>query len=542
MKQLGIMDSAFINLEHPNTPQHIGSFGIYDQSTATGGSVNFSDVLSHFERQVKKLPLFRTRLIQAPGRLTRPFWHVDDNFDVDFHIRHLALPQPGDWQQLCHLLADLHAKPLDMSKPLWESYIIEGLDTIEGLPKGCFVIYNKLHHSLVDGGGASAFMEALHDLEANPPYRDTQEHEYFGETDPTASSIMAESTINYFNNAWSVSKSSIEIGADVARSAIKFAKGELPTPPTSAPDTRFNRPVTPYRIVEATLFKLDDFKTIKNRTSTKINDVALAVVAGAMRKYLEHHEESPKTSLVATVPMNMRSRRETTNKDNNQIGSMFASLNTNIDDPVERVIAIHNSANEAKILGEKTPLADTLKLAGALSPRFTKRLINTYIDNKLTQHSPLKVNTVVSNVAGPPFPLFCFGAQLVQYHALGVLTPGIGLFHLVFSYLDQITITVLGDKQAMPDPAFYRQCLDDAFSELYQSLDSYSDEEILNHIKHYNPELIETASENAEPTSESTENIPVSEDKDSNIEVKQTADIKVKITQKNENPQLESVH
>ncbi|MDP4917054.1 MAG: wax ester/triacylglycerol synthase family O-acyltransferase, partial [Haliea sp.] len=151
MKQLGILDAAFINLERGNTPQHIASLGIYDPSTAPGGKVRFKQVIATFERRLDNQPLFRTRLVQVPGGLDRPYWVKDERFDVEFHLRHIALPSPGDWRQLCIQISRLHSRPLDMSKPLWEAYIIEGLDRIPGLPRGSFAIMTKIHHAMVDG-------------------------------------------------------------------------------------------------------------------------------------------------------------------------------------------------------------------------------------------------------------------------------------------------------------------------------------------------------------------------------------------------------
>lgn len=465
MKQLGILDSAFINMEHKNVPQHIGSFGIYDQSTAPGGKVRFKSVINHFERQIKKIPLFRTRLIQAPGGFTRPYWLVDDNFDVEFHLRHIALPYPGDWRQLCILIARLHSRPIDMSRPLWESYVIEGLKNVDGIPKDCFVIYTKIHHSIVDGGGADNFMAAIHDLEPITHDDDLPEEVYQADVRPTPMELINTSTRNYMNNVWSLTKGGYQLTQEVAKSAVKLAKGELKAPPVDAPATRFNNPVSPYRVIEACNFPFEDFRMIKNITNTKVNDVALAVVSGAMRKYLDAHKEHPATSLVASLPINMRTRVGDTGEAN-QVASIFASLNSNIDNPLERLLAIHQSTNDAKQFGENTPVRDALKLAGAMSPRLTKSLLNTYVDNKLTKHLPLKINTVISNVPGPDFPLYCSGAKLIRYHGLGVLTAGVGIFHLVFTYCGQITITVLADRAMMPDPGFYRKCMDDSFTEL----------------------------------------------------------------------------
>jgi hypothetical protein len=128
--------------------------------------------------------------------------------------------------------------------------------------------------------------------------------------------------------------------------------------------------------------------------------------------------------------------------------------------------AIHKSTDEAKEFGEQTPLVDALKLAGVFSPRLTKGLINFYIDNKLTEHLPVNISSVISNVPGPPFPLYCSGAKLVQYHGVGLLTPGVGLFHLVMSYCGKITISIIADRDIMPDPSFYRECLEKSFKEL----------------------------------------------------------------------------
>ena len=476
MKQLGILDSAFINLEHKNVPQHIGSFGIYDQSTAPDGKVRFKSVIDHFQHQIKKIPLFRTRLIQSPGRFARPYWIVDKDFDVEFHLRHIAVSYPGDWRQLCILIARLHSRPIDMSRPLWETYVIEGLDKIEGLPEGCFVIYTKIHHSIVDGGGADEFMAAIHDLE--PKLHEKEEEETFeGETKPSAMELMKDGTKSYYNNVWNLTKGGFELTSEVGRSAIKLAKGEMKAPPTDAPNTRFNQPVGPHRVVEGCSFDFDEIKAIKNKTKTTVNDVALAVVSGAMRKYLDTHNEHPDTSLVASVPMNMRTRNGDTGEAN-QVGSIFTSLNSTIDDPLERLVAIHKSTDDAKEFAAHAPLKDALKLAGALSPRVTKSLINTYVDNKLTKHLPMKINTVVSNVPGPNFPLYCSGANFQQYPGLGVLTPGVGIFHLIFTYCGKMSITVLADRDMLPDPSAYKLCIEEAFAELKETVDKASEEEI----------------------------------------------------------------
>jgi hypothetical protein len=236
-------------------------------------------------------------------------------------------------------------------------------------------------------------------------------------------------------------------------------------PSITSPKTRFNTPVSPYRVFEATEFRLDDIKFLKSFADVKINDVVLAIVSGGMRHYLSHHNELPDESMAVAIPLNMRTRRGMTDA-NNQIGSVFMDVYTNIADPLERLASIHRSSQDAKVFGENSPLVDVLTLAGVMPPVLTRPLINSYVNNELTRHLPLGISSVVSNVAGPPFPMYSAGAEMIRYYGLGLLTPGVGLFHLVFSSNGIVTLSIVGDRNSMPDPAFYRECIEKSFHEL----------------------------------------------------------------------------
>ncbi len=468
MKQLGILDSAFVNLEQTNTPQHVGGLGIYDPSTAPGGFVRFKDVIASFERRLGDLPLFRTRLVEVPGGLDRPYWVKDANFDVEFHLRHIALPEPGDWRQLCIQTARLHSRPLDMSRPLWEAYIIEGLDNIPNLPKGCFAVYTKMHHSLVDGAGGASFMTALHDLVPNPDYSgDSGSEPRLVDTTPSVGELLTKATINSVKNTVQLITGSARSARDLSKYVLDIARKQIPAPDISAPKTILNKPVGPHRVFDAAEFPLDGFKDIKNATGITVNDVALGVISGALLRYLTAKGEAPaKGSLAAALPLNMRTRRGDT-EENNQIGSVFASLHTDIADPVARVIAIRESTEIAKATSDSSPMVDALKLAGVFSPVVSKAVAGFWSRNELSRHIPMNISTCISNVPGPDFPLYCAGARMVDYYALGVLTPGMGIFHLVFSYFGKITLSVLADRDIMPDPEFYHDCLVASYEELY---------------------------------------------------------------------------
>jgi len=466
MKQLGILDSAFINLEQVNTPQHVGGLGIYDPSTAPGGFVRFKDVIAGFERRLNKLPLFRTRLVQVPGGLDRPYWVKDANFDVEFHLRHIALPEPGDWRQLCIQAARLHSRPLDMSRPLWEAYIIEGLDNIPNLPAGSFAVYTKMHHSLVDGAGGSSFMAALHDLSPDPDEDEEDTQPRLADTDPGMAELLSRASVNQVKNTLQLARGTASNALQLGKYALDILRKEIPAPDVDAPKTILNKPVGPHRVFDAAEFPLAAFKDIKNTTGVTLNDVALCIIGGALQDYLEAKGEAPdEGSLATAIPLNMRTRRGTT-EDNNQVGSIFASLHTDIADPLERLAAIHQGTAEAKQSGEASPMVDAMMLAGVLSPLVTKTAARFWSRNQLSQFIPMNVSTCISNVAGPDFPLYCAGAVMVDYYGLGVLTPGMGIFHLVFSYSGKVTLSVLADRDIMPDPELYHDLLVASFDKL----------------------------------------------------------------------------
>jgi WS/DGAT/MGAT family acyltransferase len=156
------MDNMFLHLEHGNQYMHVAGLGIYDPSTAPGGFVRFKDILKFFESRLDTAPVFRRRLVTVPLDLDRPYWIEDPDVDVEYHVRHIALPHPGDWRQLCIQVARIHSRPLDRSKPLWEAYVIEGLDNIPGIPRGSFAFYIKFHHAAIDGEGGTEVMQAIH--------------------------------------------------------------------------------------------------------------------------------------------------------------------------------------------------------------------------------------------------------------------------------------------------------------------------------------------------------------------------------------------
>ncbi|NNL56459.1 MAG: wax ester/triacylglycerol synthase family O-acyltransferase [Pseudomonadales bacterium] len=468
MQQLGTLDTAFINLESNTTPQHIASFGIYDPSTAPEKTVRYKSLIKTFDRRLKHLPLFRTRLVHVPGGLDRPYWVKDADFDLEFHIRHIRLPQPGDWRQLCISLARLHSRRLDLSRPLWEIYIIEGLDRIKGLPKGCFGIYIKIHYALLDGGAIEQLVTALHDLTPTPPRDKAGPDQVLIDHKPSSAEMLARAAFNNIKNGFSMGRSAARASGQLAAMAYRVARKKMPKPVIGGPETRFNQPVGPHRVFAAATFELEKIRAIKQATGTTVNDVCVAIVSGALRRYLNEHDELPKEPLAAVIPLSNRVE-QAGDTIGHELASPVSLLHSDIEEPLERLQAIAQSLTEVKQFWHQTPIAKTVDIAGMVNPLLARSASRIYQKQKLTRFSPAKVATVISNLPGVSVPLYAAGAQLLQSYALGLLSPGMGLFHAVSSYMDCLSISITADRDQLPDPQHYVRCLEESYTQLHQA-------------------------------------------------------------------------
>jgi diacylglycerol O-acyltransferase len=470
MEQLGNLDSLFVSLETSGAPQHVGCFGIY--APASGGIVRFGDVLAHIEQRLTQFPNFRRRLMQMPGRIDRPYWVTDDSFDIEFHVRHLSLPKPGDWRQLCIQIARLHARSLDLTRSLWQCYLIEGLEYFPDCPDGSFALYVKIHHSLLEGDFGQRFVDALHDSELLTA---------ISAPVPEAADIVAEvrwsdsglppvwegaqgvgkSFVQRIRRVLPLARTMASTAWDLSDTLWRIYREELPAPQLG-PSCRFDHPLGQRRVVEATLFSRADFEVISAAEQVSIHDVAVAVIGGAMRCYLEHHDELPVQSIVAYMPIGIASEGDSS-RGQMAVSTLMARVHSDIDDPIERLHSVHQSMDSAKCLLD-TPLVDPLRMVGIVPPFMTRLMAHFYLDERMGALRP--AGTVIANMDGIDGEQYCMGARLVQRYWLGALSPAVGLFHTLYSLNGKISVTVLADRTAMPDPTFYRECLEDAFFEL----------------------------------------------------------------------------
>ncbi len=442
---------------------HIGSLMIYDQSQVPGGHVTFKQILELFGRRVHLSDSFRQRIVTVPLGLDHPYWADDPDFDLEYHVRHVALPAPGDWRQLCILVARLHSRPLDLTRPLWEFNVIEGLDNVEGIPKGSFAVASKVHHAAIDGVSGSELATAIHDLEPNP--KKSEVPEWNPSPLPSQTEMLARAGVNNLRQPLRLSKLLAE-----AAPAVRAVRGDedmtMPVAPSDIPRTRFNTTVSAHRVFEARSFDLAQLKAIKNATpGATLNDVVLTICGGAIRRYLMHHNELPDATLVAMAPMSVRANE---NSGGNQITNMSVALHTTIDDGRERLDAVSQSSQAAKKLTQKVGprlLAEAAQSIPSLSMAMAGRLYG-HLGDRLNP----PFNCVITNVPGPQFPIYSAGAELVTLFGYGPLVDGLGLFMPIFSYNGQLTISVTSCREMMPDPEVFAEAVSAEFESLYSSL------------------------------------------------------------------------
>jgi WS/DGAT/MGAT family acyltransferase len=309
MQQLSGLDASFLYFETPNSPMHIGFISIYDQASAPGGQVTFRGILANVEKRLHLARCFRQRLAYVPLNLDHPYWIEDPDFDLEFHVRHIALPKPGDWRQLCIQAARLHSRPLDHNHPLWEMYVIEGLDNVPGLPKGSFAMVVKIHHAAIDGVSGVELIAALHDLEPDAKPRPPKQR-WSPDPVPGSQELLGRTMLNNVRYPFRLGRVMTESIPAMARLRQELQAREFKTP-APVPRTRFNGTVTPHRVLEGRSFDLKAVRAIKNAVEgATVNDAVLAICGGALRKYLQDKRELPEHSLLAMAPISVRSETQ----------------------------------------------------------------------------------------------------------------------------------------------------------------------------------------------------------------------------------------
>ena len=467
LKQLSAQDAQFLYTQTANNLTHIMGVYIYDPATAPGGFVRFKDIIRHVESRVDTSPLFKRRLHRLPFDMDHPYWVEDEHFDIEAHMSHARLPEPGDWRQFCIAVARWFSKPMDMNRPLWDIYIIEGLDRIPGIPKGSFAMLHRVHHAAVDGAsGAHAFI-AMSDIDAKgtpaiaepPPVEELGKAPSSAETLSRAWSASMQSPVKFMNALMKMSP------AIVASARKSIAEGGMTA---GVPETRFNVPVGPHKMFDATTVALADVAEIRKKVpGATVNDVVLTTVGGALRKYLAKHKELPKDSLVAVAPINLRGKGGKASSPGNQVSAMSVPVRTDLAGPLERLAAVRDytvEAKEAKAGVSARIMTDLSQHIPGATMAAVARLVTS------ERFAVRGTNLFISNVPGAQVPLYLAGAQLVQQHGMAPLANNMGLFVATPSYNGRIAFSIVCERSIMPDIAFFRECIDESFADLMAAM------------------------------------------------------------------------
>jgi len=464
MRQLSGSDAFFLYSDKPGQHQHISTIYLYDPSTAPGRKVDFLTILEHVRDRIGTSRIFRQRLVDVPLSLDYPYWIHDKHFDLEFHVRHIALPHPGDWRQFCILASRLHARPVDLKRPVWEMYVIEGLDNVAWLPKGSFAVLVKVHQAAIDDVTEDDFTVALHDLAAIPETEETKRR-WFSEQEPGSGQLLA---MAWFNNAIKLIESgqSLLDRLPIVGSRRVDPDDILHFDDEDAPKTRFDDRISPHRVLAPFTFEIAEMETISKAVpDASLNDVVLAVCSGALRRYLIAKNELPEKSMYALVPLHVHDEGDE-GIPGHRIQLIRIRLMTDIDDALERLASLRDemahsqalqpiSADELMEMQDVLPSTAMVFAAKTISARMGPG--KRYRENH---------NTVISIHPGPTKPLYLCGAQLVGYTGMAALMDNLGLNHTATTYDGKLTIAPVCDRRMMPDPALYFECLRGSFCEL----------------------------------------------------------------------------
>jgi diacylglycerol O-acyltransferase len=439
MNRLSGLDASFLYLESSTQLLHVCGVVMISPETMPE-PYSFESLKAEIDRRISLMPEFVRTLHTVPLHLDHPVWVIEEDFDIDRHVHRLAVPSPGGQEELAEIVGHLAGIPLDRSRPLWEMWVIEGL------AGGQIAVFTKMHHATVDGVSGANLLSNLCSLEPEAPPVPKQRLR----TDrvPTDLELAVRGAVSAAARPVELAKLVLPSAGIVTNWVGRARKGIAMPAPFTAPRTSFNGTITGHRSAAFADFDLEDVKQVKAATGATVNDVVLGLVGGALRRYLEERDELPPSSLVAMVPVSVhgKSRRSGSNK----VSGMFTKLYTDIEDPLERITAI--AATNADVKEHHHAIdADTLQdWAQFAAPRTFAMAVRVYSKLRLAERHPVVHNLVVSNVPGPPVPVYFMGARIEALYPLGPVFHGAGLNVTVMSNNGKMNVGLLACRELVP--------------------------------------------------------------------------------------------
>ena len=460
MRQLTGLDATFLHMESNTTFGHVSGLGLYSRPTPDFDP--YAVVFERFEALAGHVGPLHQKLHSVPFGLDHPYWVADENFDLEYHVRHLGLAPPGNEMQLTEQVARIFGRALDRTRPLWEVYVIEGLED------GRWALMTKFHHSSIDGGAGVVLLNMLTDTSPEPrnDYSPVPVPEESAPSDSemlrTALAKLAVNPVRSLRLQLRVMQGLMDStgfapASQVTRAVRRTVRTvtrrpdmEHPTaadrvrlPLTPAPPTPWNRTITAHRRFAMRSASLDTLKALKTASGGTVNDIVMAICTGALRTYLQHHR--------AQRPVSFRTGEEEV-PWTNMVSGIVADLPTDCDDPVERVRLCHEAMEVAKRQFELIPADAIAQGAQATSPLLATAATRLASSLRWADRANvLPTNVVISNVPGPRTPLWFGGAQLENYVPLSIVTDGMGLNITVHSYLDRLDFGLIACRELVPD-------------------------------------------------------------------------------------------
>lgn len=463
MEHLSGLDAAFLHLETPETPMHVGGLHLFEVPQGYGGDF-YEDVKAHVARRLHLAPVFTRKLAPMPFELANPVWIDDADIDLDYHLRRIVLSKPGSLAQLEAYVGRLHSTLMDRSRPLWEFYVIDGLRD------GRVGFYSKVHHAAVDGQAGVALANAILDLTAVPrevkPGRKKTGKYQLGVAE-LVGAALSNQFMQYAKLVKLLPGAARTLGQAAGRAIAARRQGKGAAADATGnqaagaapqkggrnwqigPRTPLNVAITNQRAFATASIPFAEIRALGKAFEASVNDVVLALCSGALRRYLENAGGVPAKPLIAAVPVSLRQEGDASL--NNQATMTLVNLNTHLADPMQRVGAIRSAAGamKAQMSGVKGVIPTDFPSLGA--PWLLSGLASLYGRSRLADRLPPLANVVISNVPGPQFPLYLAGGQMMTYYPVSIVIHGIALNITVQSYNGSLDFGFIACRRAVPD-------------------------------------------------------------------------------------------
>ncbi|TSE00293.1 wax ester/triacylglycerol synthase family O-acyltransferase [Skermania sp. ID1734] len=453
MRLMSPTDSVFLLGESREHPMHVGGLLLFEPPPDAGpdyARMVYEDALA----QTESTRLFRTHPANPVGLLGTVAWTTDKELDLDYHIRHNALPKPGRVRELLALVSRMHGSLLDRHRPLWELHVIEGLED------GRIALYTKVHHALVDGVSSMRLLQRS--LSEDPDKRDCPL--MWSPSGRHRRNDVSVDPVELLRSGAAILRDAAGLAPVTARIVNKALNDKDLVRPLQAPHTMFNVGIGGARRFAAQSWPIDRCRSVARSTGTKLNDVVLAMCAGALREYLLERNALPEDPLIAAVPVSLHSRRNSNDDGDgggNAVSVLLCNLATDVADPLDRLAAINNSMNQGKdMMAGLTQLQATAVGAASIASLTLAQLPG------LAEHAPASFNLFISNVPGPKEEMYYNGARLDGFYPVSIVLDGFALNITLTSRAGYLDFGLIGCRHSVPHLQRLLTHLDDSLTEL----------------------------------------------------------------------------